>query len=286
MSREEFFGQMARSIKGGLQLKRQYDLIAHLEYVDDELFWRPIIEKTCPDIRVQFMSASMNEGGNTTSGKSQCMKFLNYLDQSFVICVDSDFDYLLGDERMDVDKYIFQTYTYSWENHFCKGLSMRNDVNLPFDFGAFLSQLSHIVYEPLMCVLYGKKYGNSEWTLDKFNSLILQQQVNQPCMLAKNGDMLLKAIDQALTSAIKSLPAYNEQQMAELKNDCAIKGLNEDTAYLFMQGHCVFNLVERIGRFLMNRKDFNGLVLTKSLSLSGYPEIENVQRDLNQMLKS
>lgn len=159
---------------------------------------------------------------------------------------------------------------------------MRDDVTLPFDFGWFLSQLSHVVYNPLMRVLYGIKYGNKDWSLGEMNAIILQQPVNQSIMVANNGSLLLQAIDEALVSATKNLLPCNEQQMLQLKDTCATKGLNDETAYLYMQGHCVYDLLERIGRFLMNRKDFKGLVLSNSLCLSGYDEIEHVQRDLLQ----
>ena len=54
---------------------------------------------------------------------------------------------------------------------------------------------------------------------------------------------------------------------------------------LYMQGHCVFDLVLRIGNFLCNGKsDFLYEVLIPSYTCNGYHEIDMVKSDIAQNL--
>ena len=58
-------------------------------------------------------------------------------------------------------------------------------------------------------------------------------------------------------------------------------GLTEETAYLYMQGHCVFDLVERIGKTLCKGShDFRYEVLMRSLKHCNSEEMKLVVADI------
>lgn len=62
-------------------------------------------------------------------------------------------------------------------------------------------------------------------------------------------------------------------------------GLNQDTAYLYMQGHCVYDLLHRIGDSLSNNRiNFRYQVLEQSLTYSGYPQMDCLISDIKAIL--
>jgi len=77
-----------------------------------------------------------------------------------VICIDSDYKYLLDDDIIK-NKFVFHTYTHSIENHFCFGknlhyyceqVSTLSVDDYFFDFESFLSNYSKIVYDTFVCL--------------------------------------------------------------------------------------------------------------------------------------
>ena len=63
------------------------------------------------------------------------------------------------------------------------------------------------------------------------------------------------------------------------------RGLTESSAYLYMQGHCVYDLLLRIGRFLLDNTqlDFEYEVLKNDIHFGEYPEIICLQNDLSRI---
>ena len=69
-----------------------------------------------------------------------------------------------------------------------------------------------------------------------------------------------------------------------MKQAAAKEGLTEETAYLFMQGHCVFDLVLRVGKTLCNKtRDFQYEVLMPSLEHCASAEMNRILADIKNM---
>ena len=65
----------------------------------------------------------------------------------------------------------------------------------------------------------------------------------------------------------------------------AAVGLSPENAYLYMRGHNIYDLILRIGNALSDgNHDFRTEVLRRSVSFSGYLEIENVVSDIKAAL--
>ena len=124
VSKEKYYYHAAKRFMMDAQLLRCRAAI-HVEDKDDIVFWSNIFKHFRPNDRFHFIAGSRNERGHETRGVTQCLKYVKYLNPKFFICIDSDYRYLLQEQGIDVKHYIFQTYTYSFENHHCydKGLN-------------------------------------------------------------------------------------------------------------------------------------------------------------------
>ena len=133
------------------------DAIIHVEDVDDIPFWSAAIKHVNPNKRVKFIASDINQGGARITGKKQCLKYIPYLTNSFLICIDSDFDYLLQDKSICNKPYVLQTYTYSWENHYCYGKALQKrweSINKDFNFELFITNLNNVIYNPILISSY------------------------------------------------------------------------------------------------------------------------------------
>ena len=104
---------------------RSIKAVVHLEDSEDILFWKHQLQSVSP-ANYRFLSYSKNDKGNDTRGCAPCLRYKTYLTKNFFICIDSDLRLLRGEEGLTADNYIVQTYTYSWENHFCENITKFN----------------------------------------------------------------------------------------------------------------------------------------------------------------
>ena len=133
---------------------RRVKAVVHLEDAEDELFWKNQLQKASP-ATYHFLAYSKNDKGNKARGCEQCLRYKSFLTCRFFICIDSDLRQLRGEEGLSADNFIAQTYTYSWENHFCEAEHLQERLvrvmpNVAFDFNFFLRELSKVVYKPLL----------------------------------------------------------------------------------------------------------------------------------------
>lgn len=99
---------------------------------------------------------------NLKRGKSIVLEQVNKVGKYLLLCVDSDYDYILQNATtkssiINNNPYIFQTYTYSIENYFCYVNAFRqiiaeatqNDDEV-IDFVVFFENYSNLIFE-LFC---------------------------------------------------------------------------------------------------------------------------------------
>lgn len=290
-SREERkrLAQFARNLSKTRYLYR-VSVIARVESEDDIPFWQYVFSQSRPDLKLKFLPSENGDGTDVRQrGKTVCMRYVPYLNKNFVICVDSDFDRFTRPGTLTADKFIFQTYTYSFENHYCwsEGLQsvwILNQVGV-FDFKIFLQNLSIILYPTLIEMLATKAAKKKSWNLTDLCSIILSTQVNRAGVLNNNGTMLLQDI-QSKVYAWRSRQVHPTIAACnKMKADSLTLGLDELTTYLFMQGHCIFDLVQRIGKTLMcGQNDFRNAVLLQTLYNHNSPQMNLVISDLKNYL--
>lgn len=181
-----------------------------VEDIYDEEFWRLIIENTKPNLRNKiYFPSYMNKQG--TRGKPILKNFKNFVDEKFIICIDSDCEYLYDQDVWYIADFIYHTVVYSKENfqchHFslseiCKSLTTKN-----YDFQSLLENISRIV-SPLFYVWFYFK----EAKCNNFNYLINNQAFEtilnfQDCQFNNIGDenILFQNIEDRVNDTLQNL---------------------------------------------------------------------------------
>ncbi len=262
---------------------RKIKAVVHLEDKEDEFFWNNQLQQASP-AKYLFIPFSKNNNGNDTHGCEQCLQYKPFLTKNFFICIDSDLRLLKGETGLTAANNIAQTYAYSWENHFCEAEHLQErfkhavpDAN--FDFRIFLHALSAVVYQPLLYLVYYSQGSdlNKLWNVSKFNACLPLQPSKEE--MAKNGCAYIERVKSLFEIALAGL------QLPVVKPN---EFLNEENAYLHMQGHQLYKLVLHLGSSLCKGTGvaFKSDVLDQSFHTKGYLEIESVQKDLKLITSS
>lgn len=234
-------------------MKRQKASV-HLEAKEDELFWERIFKYYFPDDNFRFITYSKSHHGNSTTGSAQCLAYKDYLSKEFIICIDSDYKYIYEEPEIDIQHYIFQTYTYSFENHLCysKGLS---DVckkstgyeNNYFNFELFFKQYSCIVYELFVWHITLYKNNFKTFSIKEFWDVItIKKDLNDIQHQSKKYFSILeKKVRNKIIKLKRIYPSINfDKEFIRLHS----LGIYEDNVYFFLRGHNIYALCVSLGR--------------------------------------
>lgn len=268
----------------------------HVENKDDIFFWSSILKHFRPNDRFHFIAGSRNEYGHETNGVTQCLKYADYLNNDFFICIDSDYRYLMRERKINVKHYILQTYTYSFENHHCfaDGLDdvcarvthSRNDV---FNFRRFLKEYSNIIYELFIWHLYFLNSDPGYFTKYEFSSY-LNLVANKPHPLIY--DNASRALDE-LRIRVERKTAYLGRKfphadLAFVRKKYEELGLSSDTAYLFVRGHNLYDMIHclcrEVCKAILRRKKHNREV-NREMVAELYRNRYNIEVELKRNIK-
>ena len=272
--------EQAQYYKNLLLRDRSIKAVVHLENAEDERFWNNQVQNASP-AKYFFLTYSKNNNGVDSRGCEQCLRYRPYLTKHFFICIDSDLRQLKGEDGLNADNYIAQTYTYSWENHLCeaKHLQRRFSALVPesnFDFEVFLTHLSTVIYKPLLYLVHYSQNSelNRQWNISKFNACLpLQPKLEE---LSDNGRGYIERVSLLFEEALRGL---------EQPDMMANEFIDESNAYLHIQGHQLFKVVLHIGTMLCRGTEiaFKSGILDKAIHTEGYTEINHLQSDLVQI---
>lgn len=211
-----------------------------VEDSSDKPFWKYTLDKFVEG-RYEFFPF-VNYPTYNTTGKSALMKYYSpYADADFIICRDSDYDYLL--KNPDISQpFIFQTYTYSFENYHCfsqglKGVFQKtvNTDGVNFDFEWFLKEYSICIYELLIQSLWVASRQSE-------NVIEIKKKLGRDIMLPKY--FKSKSIEEILSdfkAHIEHILNNNIQPTDDFRNRIIALGLTPENAYLFARGKNVYS---------------------------------------------
>lgn len=253
-----FYESAAKRFKAELRLYGATAAI-HIENKNDEVFWGKILQYAFPQGKFRFISASRSFSGAMTSGCTQCLQYRDFLDKHFWIAIDSDYRYLSLEPEIDVHHYILQTYTYSFENHFCYWKNAQRalndctrDVEVDanyFDWHAFLTDYSHLVYPLLVWQLYLEDI-NSE----AFPKAVFHRLLSVPFGARSgenNGEPVLQVLKRRVHKLLAHLRnSYPDAELTPYEERCSQLGVHRDNAYLFVRGHQLYDMMIAMGRKL------------------------------------
>lgn len=263
--------------------------VVMIENMEDKIFWDAQLQKCSPG-NYHFVGHDneSSDADNMPGGCTECIKYKDYLSDYFFLCIDTDLNHILGASGMTAANHIFQTYTYSWENHCCECVSLQSVVTSvspvvasKFDFSAFLQDYSDAVYEPLLVLIACAKASRTDFTIRNFRSCIPKQC--SKAELNNNGHGLIQRIKSNFRKAIPvELKATLDMNGA--KNACLTSNVDASNAYLHTRGHDIFNLVRYIGWQLCKKEPvkFDKDILERNMNSTCW-EMKAIEIDLHQI---
>lgn len=225
-------------------------VLVYVEGDDDISFWRGILapfEKNGLNFDIQLPVQNALE-----KGKSAVLEFADRVGNNLILCVDSDYDYLLQDTTstsalINGNKFIFQTYTYSIENLLCYASSLhsicvqstKNDARL-IEFEELLKLYSKIVHRLfLWSVYFAFKQDSSSFVLSNFCDTV---KILEKAVAAERFSTALQGLKNRVEAKIQELEERfpnDKPHIAALEERLKLLGAEEANAYLFMQGHTI-----------------------------------------------
>lgn len=249
--KENFYRLAAKRFKAETKLYG-YTAAIHIENKNDEVFWGKILKKAFPDKKFRFISASRSISGNVTCGCTQCLQYKNFLSERFWIAIDSDYRYLNQQPDIDANHYILQTYTYSFENHFCYA----DNVNqaeiescgiLKIDFQRFLLDYSRIVYPLMVWQLYLQSISPEAFPQRVFHRLLTLPLGAKA--IENNGASVLLLLKERVRKLETHLRRqYPDADPTWFEARCQDLGVHKDNCYLFVRGHQLYDLITDLGQ--------------------------------------
>lgn len=311
-NREAYFAGLARRFASDAKMFRCRAAV-HVENKDDIVFWSTVLRHFRPDDRFHFLAGSRNEFGHETSGVTQCLKYRHSLSKEFFICIDSDYRYLLHERGIDAEHFILQTYTYSFENHHCYAAGL-NEVcsriahvpNRVFDFRRFLTRFSCIVYDLFIWHLYFLKSDPARFSKYDFNQYINMTSRKSLLSVGDNGQRILDELEMKVRRRVVHFERkYPNADLQRVREKYAQLGVVPETAYLFLRGHNVYDMVsclcQEVCKMLLkgekrNRRTRSAIAalyknrrnvdsqLRKNIAYGEYAAIRKIEEDIRKLL--
>lgn len=171
-----------------------------------------------------------------------------------IACVDADYDFLMQGatptgEMVCRSPYVVHTFVYAIENLRCHAevldrvcvMATLND-RVVFDFRAFLTAFSRIVHPLLVWNVWAYRYGfYTQFSLTDFARTVEVREV-----LLHHPERMLDDLRRRVNREIATLQHRFPQARAgykPLRDEMARLGVTPETAYLYMRGHDLVDVV-------------------------------------------
>ncbi|NOQ35903.1 MAG: DUF4435 domain-containing protein [Methylococcaceae bacterium] len=227
----------------------------YVENFDDISFWHNILcdyEKQA-NIKFNIRAYSRN---NFMDGKEGLKKLFHQTGDYFIICLDSDYDYLLAEnsdkaQEINSNPYIFQTYAYSIENLKSYAESLNNlcvqathNTEEIIDFFILIENYSKIIYELFIWNLYFyNQHDTNSFSLKDFCKVI---KITKSPEIEHHGKAALEVLEKRTEDKLKQLQQdfpETTQKIMPFSEKLQHLGLFETNTYLFIQGHTLYDNV-------------------------------------------
>jgi len=234
------------------------EITAYVEGFEDEIFWRDIFAKYAPKRKISFYPHSKEN--EFKSGVQEVLKEKDKTGKNLILCIDSDFRYLLQDNSIVENPYIFQTYTYSIENHKCAPRNLNRIVKIAtlvegnFDFIKFLKKYSQTVYPLFLYIIYfeKKKYEkiqNKEWITGK-EFVVTEKKLKEVIGIPSNEVIIdnhaqttIEALEKRVTAFINEIKVKHDTiDLTEIENYLKFE-MDTSDVFWYLNGHIIYDNV-------------------------------------------
>jgi hypothetical protein len=283
MKRDQDYQEIAQRMKEDA-FHKGCEISVLVEDIYDERFWECIIENVKPDLKNKIDFPNPTPEG--TRGKHILKKFKNFVDAKFIICVDSDCEYLYDNNIWYIAKYIYHTVVYSKENFQCHHLSL-NDICKDLttksynNFERLLENISLKISPVFYLWLYlqGISYNQSDQSINNetFKNILIFEGTQFENIGDEN--ILYQNIEDRVNNILKTLkdkmdeiwydPTF-ENDIPEIRQKLREQySIKEEDILAFCSGHIVF-------------EEFVQPFMVKLIEILKTLKIEEVKQTLNQ----
>lgn len=225
----------------------------HVEGYDDVAFWRDIFDEFESDKLTFEISVAPRK--DLAKGKKVLLDMLSQTSEERIVCVDSDFDYLLDGQTTQSHKvlnspYVFHSYSYSIENLLCYAPGLRsictkatkNDTPV-LDFEEWFEQYSRIIYPVFLWYVYSAKLDDlTLYKLDSFKNDVRVLYIDLETQGKSTLEWVERKVARRLEFLERTYPEFIKLVAAEGER-MKTRDLFPENTYLFMQGHTLFENV-------------------------------------------
>ena len=227
-----------------------------VEGYEDVAFWRCIFDNfTNPYLRFEI---SVPTREDLPKGKKVLLNNAHKANETLLMCMDSDFDYLLSDDdaqsRMIAEHpYLFHTYAYATENYLCYAPSLhnvcvkatKNDTRI-FSFETFLADYSRTIHPLFLWYVYSaSRHTETVFPLADFKAAVRLNYLDIP----NNGRNTIEWLSRQVARREQTLREQHPEMAADMERfDLYLrsKGVEPELTYLFMHGHTLMDNVVMI----------------------------------------
>lgn len=227
-----------------------------VEGYEDVAFWRGIFDHfTNPYLRFEI---SVPNRQDLPKGKKVLLGMIPRSSEDFLLCVDSDFDYLFNgstpqSRELNEARFMFHTYAYATENYLCYAPSLhnvcvkatKNDTHI-FDFVYFMAEYSRTIYPLFLWYSYSAQLASENiFTLLDFKASVRIGYLD----IADNGANTLAWLRRNVERRESFLRSHHPQMIEPMRSfatQLAARGVTPETTYLYMHGHTLMDNVVMI----------------------------------------
>lgn len=277
-------------------------VVVEIEDSVDKGFWENILKEQCPSKDFHFNPyhtvLNDNDMGNRVKGKTRIMEMADQMNDWHIGCIDSDYDWILSDycdkgKTINDNKYLLQTYAYSFENLLCLSSTLNDfcqettEECTDVDFNDYVQKVSATIYPLLIWSLYLYSKKNHDFTPTAWHDILIST--------LKDTKASLTLIEEKVKAKFDELNTIHASEISErdnLKETLSkTKEVTEENAYLFVRGHELFHhlvnsilkpVIEELRRQHYNRiKESDMEEYSRKTALKEY---SNKQQSVNKLL--
>lgn len=223
------------------------EVLVYVEGYEDIAFWYHILAPYAAQKNLRFNVQIPVKNGKFDKGKLGVLNLKPNVGKNLILCLDSDYDYLLDNPNINNQPFIFQTYTYAIENYKCFAPSLAPlcvqatcNSGVPDNIELLILQYSQIIYDLLIWSVW--LHAQNDTTTYPISDFCVDIKIPSSPPIA-DFPAILQTIKQKLILKCQQLETTFSAQLADfqtLKNTLTnTKNLTPDTAYLFANGHTI-----------------------------------------------
>ena len=224
-----------------------------VEGYEDVAFWRGIFDHFAnPHLRFEI---SVPTREDLPKGKKVLINNASNASETLLLCMDSDFDYLLSedDEQSRLiaqNPFMFHTYAYATENYLCYAPSLhnvcvkatKNDTRI-FSFEKFMADYSRTIYPLFIWYVYSaSRHTENVFPLSDFKASVKLNYLDIPNNGQGTIEWLARQVARREQSLIEQYP-HMAADMPRFADYLRIKGVEPELTYLLMHGHTLMDNV-------------------------------------------